>query len=163
MVDLQERLGSHNLAFVEELYAQFCEDPNSVDPDWRSYFASMESDGPGPVRIGPSFGVRSIFNPASNGSNGHARAVSSVPAAGPVDAAAVEARVPYLQSLTMFKDLGGEELAEAARIAQPLRFDDGEVFVREGEMGHDLYVITEGQVVIRRAGRVIAELGPGEV
>ena len=70
MVDLQEKLGSHNLAFVEELYARFCDDPASVDPDWRSYFASMESDGPGPVQIGPSFGVRSIFNPGGAEGNG---------------------------------------------------------------------------------------------
>ena len=168
MADLQERIGSHNLAFVEELYAQFCEDPASVDPDWRSYFASMESDAPGPVRIGPSFGVRSIFNPAASGGSGRPaeRVVTAAAPARPlglIDASTIEERLPYLQSLAMFKDLADEELAEAARIAEPVHFTDGEVFVREGELGHDLFVITAGQVVIRRAGRVIAELGPGEV
>ena len=63
----------------------------------------------------------------------------------------------------MFKDLADDELAEAARIASPTRFSDGDIFVREGELGHDLYVVTSGKVVIRRAGRMIAELGPGEV
>ncbi len=164
MVDLQERLGSHNLAFVEELYARFVEDPASVDPEWRSYFASMESDGAQPVQIGPSFGVRSIFNPAGGEGNGRSRAgpaLSVVRSAG--EGADVSARLPFLQSLSMFKNLDDIELSEAARIAQAVEFADGEVFVREGQIGHDLFVITEGQVVIRRGGRTIAQLGPGEV
>ncbi len=173
MVDLPERLASHNLAFVEDLYAQFCEDPASVDPDWRSYFAMMEADRPAPVRIGPSFGVRSIFNPSGGDGNGpspvgRATSASASAAAGGrhlalVDGAELSARVPYLRSLAMFKDLADEEVIAAARISEPVRILDGEVFVREGELGHDLFVITAGQVVIRRAGRVIAELGPGEV
>ena len=169
MVDLQERLGSHNLAFVEELYARFTEDPASVDPDWRSYFASMETDRSGPVQIGPSFGVRSIFNPAGDRTATRRAELRVVPptnggsTTAPVPPTALEERLPFLQSLSMFKDLGDEELTEAARIAEPMQFSDGEAFVREGELGHDLFVITEGKVVIRRAGRIIAELGPGEV
>ena len=166
MVDLQERLGSHNLAFVEELYARFVADPASVDPEWRRYFASMESDGAQPVQIGPSFGVRSIFNPAGGEGNGHPRAARpalSVVRSQGEGAAEVSDRLPFLQSLAMFKDLGDDELSEAARIAQAVEFADGDVFVREGQIGHDLFVITEGQVIIRRGGRTIAELGPGEV
>lgn len=30
--------GPHNLAFAEELYAQYLEDPSQVEPTWRSYF-----------------------------------------------------------------------------------------------------------------------------
>ncbi len=169
-MDLQDRIGSHNLAFVEELYARFCEDPASVDPDWRSYFATMETGGEGPVRIGPSFGMRSIFNPATDHENGQ-RSAAVRSTASPVSngngavarTTETSERLPFLQSLAMFKDLAEAELAEAATIAEPTPFADGEVFVREGDLGHDLFIITQGQVLIRRAGRTIAELGPGEV
>src|ERR1700687_493810 len=30
-----------NAAFVTELYARYAEDPQSVEPGWRSYFASL--------------------------------------------------------------------------------------------------------------------------
>ncbi|MBV9865540.1 MAG: 2-oxoglutarate dehydrogenase E1 component [Abitibacteriaceae bacterium] len=68
--------GSLNLAFVEELYAQYMRDAASVPNEWREYFASLS---PQPTRsgngeqaeefhLGPSFRPSSVFNPA--GSNG---------------------------------------------------------------------------------------------
>jgi len=38
-----------NAAFVEDLYAQWSADPNSVDPSWRAFFASL-SDSAGDVQ-----------------------------------------------------------------------------------------------------------------
>ncbi len=34
-------LSGTNAPFITELYARYAEDPNSVDPDWRAYFASL--------------------------------------------------------------------------------------------------------------------------
>jgi 2-oxoglutarate dehydrogenase E1 component len=34
-------LSGPNAAFITELYARYAEDPQSVDPDWRAYFASL--------------------------------------------------------------------------------------------------------------------------
>ena len=46
-----------NLAFAEELYAQYLSDAASVSPEWRAYFGSLESQ---------------TQNGAANGStNGH--------------------------------------------------------------------------------------------
>jgi 2-oxoglutarate dehydrogenase complex dehydrogenase (E1) component-like enzyme len=33
-----------NLGYVEELYAQYVENPNSVEERWRLYFQSMDDD-----------------------------------------------------------------------------------------------------------------------
>jgi 2-oxoglutarate dehydrogenase E1 component len=42
---------SGNLPFVEELYAKFARDPESVDPEWRNYFAGLKNGEPAaPVR-----------------------------------------------------------------------------------------------------------------
>src|SRR3954468_8605617 len=38
-----------NAAFVEDLYAQWSGDPNSVEPSWRAFFASLH-DSPGDVK-----------------------------------------------------------------------------------------------------------------
>ena len=58
-------LPSHNLPFIEELYARYLEDESSVDESWRAYFRSLgERVFPSP----PAFPPRSIFAPrVSNG------------------------------------------------------------------------------------------------
>ncbi len=67
---------SSNLAFVEQLYAEYLRDPASVPPVWRAYFTALrDSESPaGAPRWGPSFRPSSIFNPpaARDGDGRHA-------------------------------------------------------------------------------------------
>ena len=58
---------SINLAFIEELYSSYLDDPSSVTPDWRAYFERL-SKGNGHGPLGPTFKPSSLFNP--NGANG---------------------------------------------------------------------------------------------
>src|SRR5579884_3951155 len=61
--------GSLSLSFVEGLYEDYLRDPNSVPPDWKSYFQGM-SEGNGAGKNGrpaPAFSRFSIFNPPSHG------------------------------------------------------------------------------------------------
>ncbi|MEZ4272970.1 MAG: hypothetical protein R3C68_16510 [Myxococcota bacterium] len=56
--------GDQNLVFVEQLYADYLSDPQSVSADWRKYFASVSrQNGNGRWRLGPSFSPETIFNP----------------------------------------------------------------------------------------------------
>ncbi len=61
---------SSNLLFVEEIYADFERDPESVPSEWRRYFDSLSQEtGPGEngsTQLGPSFTPSSIFNPSSD-------------------------------------------------------------------------------------------------
>ena len=41
MSDHDALLGAQNLPFVESLYADFLEEPTSVDPEWRRYFEAL--------------------------------------------------------------------------------------------------------------------------
>ena len=63
---------SSNLLFVEEIYADYERDPESVPADWRRYFDSIEPQigggENGATRVGPSFTPSSIFNPAGTSS-----------------------------------------------------------------------------------------------
>ena len=152
-------LGTHSLAFLEQLYARWADDPESVDPEWRSVFEQEAKNRVknGHVQLGPSFGLRSIFNPSGDGSgpaNGGAAALAAVEATD---------RVPFLRRLALFEDLPTDELETVARLATEESVSDGNVFVTEGGVGTDMFVVTEGTVIVRRAGRLVAELGPGEV
>lgn len=90
MQDIESPLNSLSLAFVEQLYADYLREPESVDPEWRRYFDSLaggngaaasqdggrtpQSNGNGQqktaatrMHVGPSFRPTSIFNPSGPG------------------------------------------------------------------------------------------------
>ncbi|MBI1369544.1 MAG: 2-oxoglutarate dehydrogenase E1 component [Planctomycetes bacterium] len=66
---------SHSLTFVEQQYAMFLDDPESVSPQWRRYFRSLSGEDVGPeepaengngnghatLQLGPSFKPQSMF------------------------------------------------------------------------------------------------------
>jgi 2-oxoglutarate dehydrogenase E1 component len=62
---MEEIPQSLNLSFMEGLYEDFLNDPASVDPDWRQFFASWNGSRPVPAHglTGPPFRARSLFNP----------------------------------------------------------------------------------------------------
>ena len=61
---VESALGTQNIAFLEDLYEAYLEDPNSVQEDFRKYFASL-GKAPEHTKVGPSFEARSLFNPPS--------------------------------------------------------------------------------------------------
>ena len=65
-----------SLVFLEALYADYLRDPNSVPPDYRSYFSELEHDDAfrRSPQIGPSFKPSSVFNPNSRSLNGNGAA-----------------------------------------------------------------------------------------
>jgi 2-oxoglutarate dehydrogenase E1 component len=73
MSQAEVTLNSSNLAFVEELYAAYLDDPTSVPEEWQAYFAAAafkgaNGDGSGNgqalrFRPGPAFRPTSLFNP----------------------------------------------------------------------------------------------------
>jgi CRP-like cAMP-binding protein len=72
------------------------------------------------------------------------------------------ALIGRLQSVPWFAACTDEQLAQVARLAERLQIDKGEVILREGRLGRELFVILEGSVVVTRAGRVVNEHGTGD-
>jgi len=70
--------------------------------------------------------------------------------------------VERLQGVPWFAACTEEQLAEIVRLAEHLRVQQGEVILREGRLGRELYIIVEGTVVVTRAGRTVNEWGPGD-
>jgi 2-oxoglutarate dehydrogenase E1 component len=71
-----------NAAFIAELHSRYLEDPESVDPGWRRFFAEL-SDAPDAVaeeRTGPGWGrtqPQIIGNGTAAATNGHAAAAGA--------------------------------------------------------------------------------------
>lgn len=63
----------------------------------------------------------------------------------------------------MFSSCSRKELQQIAGATTPLTLPAGKVLVREGEPGHDCFVIIEGTATVERGGQQIATLGPSDV
>ncbi|HTA95743.1 MAG TPA: 2-oxoglutarate dehydrogenase E1 component [Verrucomicrobiae bacterium] len=73
MRESADTMGIQSLAYVEQFYADYRRDPNSVPVEWREYFTASANGSDNAVQIGPSFKPRSVFNPAESNSNRHAQ------------------------------------------------------------------------------------------
>lgn len=62
MNQTQPAPNSANLGFVEEMYACWLRDRNSVPADWQRFFAGQDGSN-GDYRLGPSFKPPSVFHP----------------------------------------------------------------------------------------------------
>ena len=74
-----------------------------------------------------------------------------------------DARVELLKTIPLFAECSKKDLREIARITQELNVDEGTVLIREGEPGHELFVVVSGKLAVDRQCGAVASIGPGEV
>ena len=72
------------------------------------------------------------------------------------------AALDRLQGVPWFAACTEEQLLEVARIAERLRIQAGEVILREGRLGRELFVILEGTATVTRDGHVVNILHAGD-
>jgi CRP/FNR family cyclic AMP-dependent transcriptional regulator len=70
-------------------------------------------------------------------------------------------KIEHLSQVKMFSSLNKKELGLVARASEIVEVPAGTDVVREGEVGHEFYLIARGSAVVRRGGRKVATLGPG--
>lgn len=68
-------------------------------------------------------------------------------------------KVLRLRGVDLFLALTAEDLVEIAEIAEEVDFGAGEMIIREGEVGVDLYVVVDGAVRVFRGEHQLAVLG----
>lgn len=73
-----------------------------------------------------------------------------------------DAFVEHLAQVPLFSNLSRKELGLVARRAEDVSVPAGKELCREGEMGHQYFVILDGNARVTRRGRRIATLGPGD-
>lgn len=73
-----------------------------------------------------------------------------------------DAKTKRLASISLFAGTGGRELERIARLCTEVEVPAGRVLCREGEHGHEFFVIESGTVAVTVGGTKVATLGPGD-
>ena len=74
-----------------------------------------------------------------------------------------DAWLDHLAQVPLFAECDKRQLQQVAAAAVEISIDPGKVLVREGEPGHECFVIVSGTATVSRDGSTIANLGPGAV
>jgi len=70
-------------------------------------------------------------------------------------------RVLFLKSADIFSDIPTRDLVPVASVADEVRFSPGETFIRRGDTADCLYIILNGDVLVRPTGRAEVTVGEG--
>jgi CRP-like cAMP-binding protein len=73
-----------------------------------------------------------------------------------------DTKVQALGRAPLFESLSKKELTALARVTEDLEVPAGKVLCREGELGHEFFVIIDGEVEIKRKGRRIGKGQAGD-
>jgi CRP-like cAMP-binding protein len=71
-------------------------------------------------------------------------------------------RLDLLRKVDLFSGVEPHHLEQIAERVIEVDFAPGQQIVREGDVGTGFFVIVAGDVAVRRDGRTIARLGPGQ-
>ena len=67
-----------------------------------------------------------------------------------------------LAKIPLFKECTKKELQAVSRLVTPINVKSGKVLTKEGDAGREFMIIASGTASVRRKGRKIATLGPGD-
>ena len=67
-----------------------------------------------------------------------------------------------LPNIELFSELSKKELKNIAGLMTPIQVKKGRVLTEEGAPGREFMIIIEGIATVRRKGKVLAQLGPGD-
>ena len=71
-------------------------------------------------------------------------------------------KVEALKRAPLFEGLSRKELTQLARVSEDMEIPAGTALCKEGEIGHEFFVIVDGKVEVTRNGRKVAMRGSGE-
>jgi CRP/FNR family cyclic AMP-dependent transcriptional regulator len=72
-------------------------------------------------------------------------------------------RLKELAEVPLFAECSAGELEEISKLVDLVVLPKGSVLMREGTIGHEVFVIAEGEAVVTMHGHRLAILGSGEV
>jgi CRP-like cAMP-binding protein len=78
-----------------------------------------------------------------------------------VRAMPADRKLSLLSQVQMFSALNKRELGLISKAADVVRIPEGTEIMTEGTVGHEFYMVLEGEAIVRRGGRKVATLGPG--
>ena len=72
------------------------------------------------------------------------------------------AKLELLRRVPLFSRCSGRELTRIAAVADELDMPEGRALTREGQPGREFVVLVDGSAEVRRKGRRVNTLGPGD-
>jgi CRP/FNR family cyclic AMP-dependent transcriptional regulator len=73
-----------------------------------------------------------------------------------------DAKIEAMRGVPLFAGCSKRELAAIAAIADELDVPEGKQLIREGDRGSEFFVLLDGTVEVRKGGRKLRTMGPGE-
>jgi CRP/FNR family cyclic AMP-dependent transcriptional regulator len=73
-----------------------------------------------------------------------------------------DTKVQALKGAPLFEGLSRKELVQLARVCEDLEVKPGKVLCKEGQIGHEFFVIIDGKVQVTRQGRRVRTMSNGE-
>jgi len=80
----------------------------------------------------------------------------------PVMALRANAKLELMKKVPLFEHCSKKDLQRIAELADELPLSAGRVLIEEGERGREFFVLVDGTVDVRRKGRKVTTLGPGD-
>jgi len=71
-------------------------------------------------------------------------------------------KVEALRKAPLFEGLARRELIELAKVTDDLEVEPGKVLCKEGQPAREFFVIVDGEVEVRKRGKNVTTLGPGD-
>ncbi len=71
--------------------------------------------------------------------------------------------VERLRRLELFGELDHHDLTAVARWVDEVEVASGDLLIEEGALAYELFMIEEGTAEVEAGGKVLANLGPGDV
>lgn len=68
----------------------------------------------------------------------------------------------HLAEIPLFSALSKRDLGRIAKASNEITVDAGQILVDQGDAGREAFVIVDGTATVKRNGRTVAELGPGD-
>lgn len=72
-------------------------------------------------------------------------------------------KIALLGAVPMFANCREKDLKQIAQLVEEVDLPDGQVLMREGDTGGEMFLISSGSARVERGGQVIGEFGPGSV
>jgi CRP/FNR family transcriptional regulator, cyclic AMP receptor protein len=73
-----------------------------------------------------------------------------------------DTKVESLKRAPLFEGLSRKELTQLARVSEDMELPPGTALCKEGQIGHEFFVIVDGEVEITKKGKRVTKRGGGE-
>lgn len=71
-------------------------------------------------------------------------------------------KTDVLKKVPLFEECSKSDLAKIARVSDEIDLKEGKELIRQGELARQFFILTDGWADVRRNGRKVNTLGPGD-